>query len=145
MVKSANIGIFCCFRCQTFSCSIQHIWWLVRVIKVISFGFLSHNFRPVVRTCEYHLPFCENSWSVGSIWRWWGYLNTTCCNQKYLNFLYSVVVRTHKPSLDCLCYLCALPLHLSCYHALLSCSALCMLDLHPSCPTFAPFTSCLTS
>ena len=40
----------------------------------------------------------------GSTWRWWGHLKTTFCNQTCLNFLYSELVGTQKPSFP-------LPLH----------------------------------
>ena len=48
------------------------------------------------------LLFFECKWGGGYPWRWWGSLNTTHCNQNYLNFLCSQVVGAQKPSLDCL-------------------------------------------
>ena len=47
-------------------------------------GFLTQNFGPAVGTYECYLPFCECRWGGGSTWRWWGHLNTRCCNQTWL-------------------------------------------------------------
>ena len=53
------------------------------------------------------MPF-DVLWGSGSTWRWWGHLDTTCCNQTCLNFLHSEVVGTQKPSFQLLLHSSAL-------------------------------------
>ena len=61
-------------------------WWLVRVTLVVDWRFLPQNFGQVVGTYEGFLPFCECTWGGGSIFRWWGHLNTFCLNQTFWPF-----------------------------------------------------------
>ena len=76
-------------------------WWLVRFTLVVGLVFLPQNFWPMVGTYECHLLFCEHRWGGESTCRWWGHLNTTLCNQSCLNFLWSSMMGTQKPSLHC--------------------------------------------
>ena len=72
------------------------------------------------------LRFIKYRWDSGATWRWWGHLNSTCCNQTHLKFLYLEVVGTKsKHSLDCICTLCT-PSHPSQLHT----------SLYPSHPTW---------
>ena len=93
-----------------------------RDTKAVSFGFLPHNFGKMVVTYKCHLSFSEYKWGGDSTCRWWGHLNPTCCSQACLNFLYSKVVGTQKPSFQ-------LPCIISHSYALPSC--LCALPLIP--------------
>ena len=51
---------------------------------MVDWLFLPQNFGPVVGTYEGLLPFCECTWSGGSICRWWGHLTTICGNQLFV-------------------------------------------------------------
>ena len=77
-----------------------------------------------------------------STWRWWGYLNTRCCNQTCLNLLHSEVAGTQKPSFQlslCPCTLTPLaPSHP--WHPHTPCT---LLPLHL--PTLLPSHTCALS
>ena len=76
---------------------------VVRVFLVFDLAFCLNCFGLVVGTYESCLLFCEQRLGGGSTWRWWGHLNTTCCNWSSFNFLWSRVVGTQKPRLDWPC------------------------------------------
>ena len=61
-------------------------WWLVRVTLVVDRQFLPQNFGLVLGTYEGLLLFCECTWGGGSIFRWWGHLNTFCLNRTFWPF-----------------------------------------------------------
>ena len=61
-------------------------WWLVRVTLMVYWPFLPQKFWQVVGTYKGLLPFCECTWGGGSIFRWWGHLNTFCLNQTFWPF-----------------------------------------------------------
>ena len=100
---------------------------------MVGFGFLSKILGTWLGPTYVFLLFCECRWDSDSIRRWWGHLNTTSCNQTYLNFLHSEVVGTQKPSFH-------LPSHphvlcTSCPHTL---PTLCLLTLMPFHPCTLP-------
>ena len=50
---------------------------------MVDWWFLPRNFGLVVGTYEGLLLFCECTWGAGSMFRWWGYLNTLCLTELF--------------------------------------------------------------
>ena len=63
---------------------------------MVDWLFLPQNFGPVVGTYEGLLRLCECTLGGGSIFRWWGHLNTIGGNR---SFFLPQVVGTLKPSI----------------------------------------------
>ena len=106
-------------------------WWLVKSLLSGWLLFLPQHFGKVVWIYKCHLPIFECIWGGGFTWRWFGHLNSTCCNQTCLNLLQLDVIWIKKPSLDGLQNLC-IPHTPYISHPLCS--------FAPSCATVTSFT-----
>ena len=68
-----------------------NIFWLVRVILVVAFGFCPKMLGGVRDLRSILLSFYECRFSGGNTMRWWGHSNPTICQRIYLNLFYSKV------------------------------------------------------